>query len=128
NDHQETFTVKNNVTIYGGDHVFKLGGKISFNKYERTEDSYSNGGYFFNAATYTDFNASTPYGARISVIPFRPASANNTQIGLFAQDDWTPDEHWTFNLGLRWDFETNAKNEKFVTPQNVRTALMAYQG
>ncbi|NWO96041.1 hypothetical protein, partial [Escherichia coli] len=29
---------------------------------------------------------------------------------------------------LRWDFETNAKNEKFVTPQNVRTALMAYQG
>ncbi|MBL7395935.1 TonB-dependent receptor domain-containing protein, partial [Escherichia coli] len=58
----------------------------------------------------------------------RPASANNTQIGLFAQDDWTPDEHWTFNLGLRWDFETNAKNEKFVTPQNVRTALMAYQG
>ncbi|MBL7373431.1 hypothetical protein INQ23_29370, partial [Escherichia coli] len=47
NDHQETFTVKNNVTIYGGDHVFKLGGKISFNKYERTEDSYSNGGYFF---------------------------------------------------------------------------------
>jgi len=128
NDHQESITVKNNTTFYGGDHVVKLGGKVSFNRYERTEDSYGNGGYFFDGNTYTGFDASTPYGARISVIPFQPASANNTQIGLFAQDDWTPDEHWTFNLGLRWDFETNAKNEKFVTPQNIRTALMAYQG
>ena len=38
NDHQESFSVKNNVTIYGGDNVFKFGGKISFNRYERTED------------------------------------------------------------------------------------------
>lgn len=128
NDHQETASVKNTTTFYGGDHVAKLGFKVSFNRYERTEDSYSNGGYFFNGNTYTGFDASTPYGARISVIPFRPASANNTQIGLFAQDDWTPDEHWTFNLGLRWDFETNAKNEKFVTPQDIRTALVNYQG
>ncbi|MDG2535347.1 TonB-dependent receptor [Sphingomonas sp. HITSZ_GF] len=128
NDHQESFTVKNNVTFYGGNHVFKMGAKVSFNKYERTEDSYSNGGYFFNAAGYTGFDSSTPYGARVSVIDFRPATANNTQIGAFVQDDWTPDEHWTFNLGLRWDFETNAKNEKFVTPQNIRTALMNYPG
>lgn len=128
NDHQESFTVKNNVTFYGGNHVFKMGAKVSFNKYERTEDSYSNGGYFFNAAGYTGFDSSTPYGAKVSVIDFQPATANNTQIGAFIQDDWTPDEHWTFNLGLRWDFETNAKNEDFVTPQNIRTALMNYQG
>lgn len=128
NDHQETFTVKNNVTFYGGDHVIKAGAKVAFNRYERTEDSYSNGGYFFNAAGFTDFGSSTPYGARISVVDFRPASANNTQIGAFVQDDWTPDEHWTFNLGLRWDFETNAKNEKFVTPANIVTALRNYPG
>jgi len=128
NDHQETFTVKNNVTFYGGDHVIKAGAKVSFNRYERTEDSYSNGGYFYTAAGFTDQATSVPYGARVSVIDFRPATANNTQIGAFLQDDWTPDEHWTFNLGLRWDFETNAKNENFVTPTNIAAALMAYPG
>jgi outer membrane receptor protein involved in Fe transport len=44
------------------------------------------------------------------------------------QDDWTPDEHWTINAGLRWDFETNAKNEKFVTPAKIATALANYPG
>jgi outer membrane receptor protein involved in Fe transport len=150
NDHNETWTIKNNVTFFGGDHVFKAGAKVTFNKYEREEDSKSNGTYFFNVnpnanvdpanpaaplpgtfggyGAYTTTEASTPYAAQVSTVPVRPASANNTQIGLFVQDDWTPDEHWTFNLGLRWDYETNATNEKFVTPQKVVDALRAYPG
>ncbi|WP_316251111.1 TonB-dependent receptor domain-containing protein [Sphingomonas sp. JC676] len=128
NDHQKTFTVKNNVTFYGGNHVIKAGGKVVFNQYERLEDSRNNGTYYYNAATFSDPAVQTPTAARISTVPVLPASANNTQIGLFVQDDWTPDEHWTFNLGLRWDYETNAKNENFVTPAKVAAALRAYQG
>ena len=128
NDSQKSWTIKNNITFYGGAHTIKAGAKVAINKYERLEDNRSNGGYFFNAGTYTGFDTSTPYGARINVQPFEPGRADNTQIGLFVQDDWTIDDHWTVNLGLRWDFETNAKNENFVTPDNVATALRNYPG
>lgn len=149
NDSQKTLTFKNNATFYGGNHTIKAGAKLSINTYERKEDSQSNGTYYYNvnpdagvgatvnpaaAGTYggygafTTTDASTPYAARISTVPVLPATAKNTQIGLFVQDDWTPDEHWTINAGLRWDFETNAKNEKFVTPAKVAAALVNYPG
>lgn len=32
-----------------------------------------------------------------------PAKAYNETLGLFANDKWTVDSHWSFNLGLRWD-------------------------
>jgi outer membrane receptor protein involved in Fe transport len=128
NDDQKTYTVKNNVTFFGGNHVIKAGAKVTFNQYERLEDSYNNGTYYYNAATFSDPATQIPTGGRISTVPVLPASANNTQIGLFVQDDWTPDDHWTINLGLRWDYETNAKNEKFVTPAKVAAALRAYPG
>ena len=41
--------------------------------------------------------------------------ASTTQIGLFVQDDWEMNEHLTLNLGLRWDVDTNARNNDFVT-------------
>jgi outer membrane receptor protein involved in Fe transport len=128
NDNQRTYTLKNNATFFGGDHTIKAGAKVTFNKYERLEDSFNNGSYYFNAATYTGFGNETPLYARISTVPVAPASAKNTQIGLFIQDDWTPNEHLTINAGLRWDFETNAKNEDFVTPARVAAALRSYQG
>lgn len=128
NDRQKTYTVKNNVTFFGGAHVIKAGAKVSFNRYERTEDFRNNGTFYYNAATFADPAVQIPTGARISTVPVDAAVANNTQIGLFLQDDWTPDDHWTFNLGLRWDLETNAKNENFVTPAKIAAALMNYPG
>ena len=44
------------------------------------------------------------------------------------QDDWRPDDHWQVSDGLRWDYKSNAKNEKFVTPPDVVAALRAYPG
>lgn len=127
-DNQKTWTIKNTTTIYGGDHVIKFGGKVTSNEYKRLEDFRNNGTYYYNAATFSDASAQIPIGARISTVPVQPASAKNTQLGLFIQDDWTPDEHWTFNLGLRWDYESNAKNENFVTPARVANALRNYPG
>lgn len=124
----KTLTFRDNVTFTGGDHTVKAGVKLAFNKYARLEDAFGNGSYFFNAATFTGFDSSTPDAVQISVRPIIPASAKNTQIGLFAQDDWSPNEHWTFNLGLRWDFESNAKNENFVTPAGLAAQLRAYPG
>ena len=126
-DNQKTWTFKNNVTFFGDSHVVKAGVKVGLNDLSRAEDNRGNGTYYFTPSTYTSFDASTPQQAAISVVPVRPATAKDTQIGLFIQDDWTVNEHLTVNAGIRWDYETNAKNDNFVTPGVIATALRNYQ-
>ncbi|MBI0475501.1 TonB-dependent receptor [Sphingomonas sp. MA1305] len=126
-DNQKTWTFKDNVTFYGSGHVVKAGVKVALNDLSREEDNLSNGQYIFTPANYTTFDASTPIQGSVSLVPVQPAKAKDTQIGLFIQDDWTVNEHLTINAGLRWDYETNAKNDNFVTPAAIATALRNYQ-
>ncbi len=128
NDHQYQTLVKDNVTINAGAHTIKFGGTIDFTKLQRLEDNNGNGTYFYDAANFTGIGSSTPYAASINTAPVLPVTAKNTQIGLFVQDSWRPDDHWQVNYGLRWDYESNATNEKFVTPPDVVAALQAYPG
>ena len=128
NDHQYQSLAKDNVTITTGAHTIKFGGEINFTKLQRLEDNVTSGAYYFDAANFTGVSTSTPYAAKINTAVVRPVTAKNTQIGLFVQDQWRPDDHWEVNYGLRWDYESNAKDEKFVTPPDVVTALLAYPG
>jgi len=128
-DHQYQLLFKDNVTITTGDHTVKFGGKLNFTKLQRLEGNNVTGTYFFDAANFTgSTNPANAIGAKINTAAVRPVTAKNTQIGLFVQDDWRPDDHWQVSAGVRWDLETNAKNEKFVTPPDVAAALRAYPG
>jgi len=127
-DHQYQTLIKDNVTLYGGPHTIKFGAKVNFTKLQRLEGNNVTGTYFYDAANFTGVSTSTPYAATINTAAVRPVTAKNTEIGLFVQDDWRPDDHWQVSFGLRWDFESNAKNEKFVTPADVAAALRAYPG
>ena len=127
-DHQYQTLIKDNVTFYGGPHTLKAGFKVNFTKLQRLEDNNGNGTFFFDANTFTGVSTSTPYAATINTANVQPVTAKNTEIGLFIQDDWRPNDHWQINAGLRWDYESNARNEKFVTPADVATALRAYPG
>jgi hypothetical protein len=51
--------------------------------------------------------------------------AKTTQVGLFVQDDWEVNEHLLVNAGLRWDYDSNAKNNSFVTSERAAEALRA---
>lgn len=125
---QESYTFKNNFTYTGWDnHVVKAGVKISMNTLTRIEDAFANGSYTFNAVGFTGFADNTPVRAQISLLPPTPMEADNVQVGLFLQDDWTIDDHWTVNLGLRWDYETNNFNNNYHTPAKVANALRTYQ-
>jgi hypothetical protein len=127
-DHQYQNLIKDNVTITAGAHTIKFGGTIDFLKLSRLEDNNGNGTYFFDANAFTGVSSSVPFEATINTANVRPVSAKDTQIGLFVQDSWRPDDHWQVNYGLRWDYESNATNEKFVTPPDVAAALRAYPG
>jgi len=126
-DHQYQTLFKDNVTITANAHTIKFGGKLNFTKLQRLEANNTNGTLFFDANTFTG-NTANPYGATINTAVVQPVTAKNTEIGLFVQDDWRPDDHWQVSAGLRWDYESNARNEKFVTPPDVAAALRAYPG
>ena len=125
---QESYTFKNNFTYTGWDsHVVKTGIKISMNTLTRIEDVFANGSYRFAYQNFTDVGTSIPFRAQVSLLPPSPIEADNVQVGLFVQDDWTIDDHWTVNLGLRWDYESNAFNNNYRTPAKIANALRAYQ-
>ena len=42
-------------------------------------------------------------------------NTSNKQIGAYLQDDWSPVQRLTLNLGVRWDYETNMLNTNHVT-------------
>lgn len=127
---EERSTFRNNLTYYGlqwrGSHIIKAGAKVSFQTYSVEGARCGNPLYTFVNEPARNLNFSFPARACYSNgIP--SVEVDNTQYGLFIQDDWELDDHWTFNLGIRWDYETNANNNKYVTPANAVAALRALE-
>jgi len=46
-----------------------------------------------------------------------------TSSACYFQDDWVQNEHLTWFLGARWDYERNMGYLDYVTPANVAAAL-----
>jgi outer membrane receptor protein involved in Fe transport len=120
-----------------GQHVFKGGVSVNFLTYDITKRN--NETPKFEYAQYVDpttygwttdttalkFDFRVPYqltyGTGIGFV-----GTNNTQVGAYVQDDWSPTSRLTLNLGIRWDFESNMINTSYVTPQEVVDTLTRY--
>jgi hypothetical protein len=124
---QRSITLRDDVSLPrlegAGQHQVKVGAKLAFQNYDERKEIFGNPvfRYKIDPALNLDFNA--PYEAEFGV--GKPdLVANNTQIGLYAQDDWRIDDHLTINAGVRWDVETNPLNNDFRTPDDVRDTLL----
>jgi hypothetical protein len=126
---QESFTIRNNFSLtdieFHGRHLIKIGGRLSF-------QDYLVGGSGPNANPQFEFLRDTGRGLDFdipAVVRFGAGDpevrANTTQIGLFIQDDWEVNDQLLLNLGLRWDYDSNAKNNSFVTSDRAAAALRA---
>ncbi|MDE2562021.1 MAG: TonB-dependent receptor [Sphingomonadales bacterium] len=130
-DHQKSVTIKDDATLRKGAHTIKFGGQAVFLDLSRTVNDHFTGSYFYMPSgpglnATIDYNS--PYQAVINLAPSPTLAAKDTQIGLYLADEWKPDDHWTVNAGLRWDLETNANNDHYVTPAAIVTALQNYPG
>lgn len=129
---QQNTTIKDEVTFsnidWNGRHTVKVGGKIAIYDYEASEAiPVSNPELFYDVRTYVLGGNNTPIAAKI--MDGDPLlGASNTQLGAYIQDDWVLDQHWSFNLGIRWDYEFNMMNNKWVTPADVAAAMRAHVG
>jgi hypothetical protein len=130
---ERDITLRDNFTLYGvdwfGSHVFKAGVKLAFDKFTVAGGQNSNPQFLFNdlpgPPLFQTF--AEPFQAQYGV--GNPSmAANDTQFGIFAQDDWTVNRHLTINIGMRWDVDSNANDNSFVTPATGVTALNFLQG
>jgi len=114
-----TFTSFN----WNGDHVIKVGAKykeITLN----ARDSSDAAKYFYGVTpSGTD---TIPYqvvfGKVNSGLPLT-ATSKNKQFGTYIQDDWTVNDHLTFNLGLRWDYEETPSFVNYHTLDRIVSAI-----
>jgi hypothetical protein len=118
---QKRFGIRDDLTWtvpeLGGLHVFKAGASVDFNTYTSIKELQQNPTFIFH-----DLSSPFPDEAFFEIGDPR-VEVDNSAIGLYVQDDWSPSDRLTLNLGIRWDVETGVKNNDFVTPDSVRDAL-----
>lgn len=115
----------------GGDHVIKAGASVDFVTYDVFKGNDVTPRFFYRDTLIrnTDtlgFDFRNPYQL---VYGTGDPSLNKTnqQVGAYIQDDWSPTRRLTFNVGIRWDFESKMMNYDYVTPQNVIDTLTRYR-
>lgn len=127
---ERNYTFRDNITFsdlqWHGNHVFKTGIRVSRQNYTVSTEPFNNPEFVFTSNPAQNLNFSFPSQAQIG-LGAPTLDANNVQFGVFFQDDWDVTNKLQFNIGLRWDYETNANNNKYVTPAATAAALRAFQ-
>jgi hypothetical protein len=124
----DAITVRNDLTFteidWNGFHTIKMGAKVSFQNYDVFKQFGRNPQFYFDVDGRPELSGSTTVPYRIELgRPTPRVDLDNTVVGLYIQDDWRITDQLEINLGLRWDYESNAGNEDYVTPANVATGL-----
>jgi len=107
-----------------GDHTVKTGAKFQSLKLVAADGADINPQFNYNVTPAG--TAALPYEASFTdpVPGLNPtARAKDDQFGLYLQDDWVQNDHLTWNIGARWDYEKNLGYLDLVTPANVVAAL-----
>jgi outer membrane receptor for ferrienterochelin and colicin len=129
---QQTWTLRDDLTLpvfqWAGDHTFQIGGRVAFNNYYVEKEFNRNPFYSYDVDGRTEINGDPDIPVRVIVgSPVPAANVDNTVYGFYIQDTWNVTERLEFNLGLRWDYEDNAYNNDYTTPDNVVALLDAYE-
>lgn len=124
----EVLTFRNDLTFndieWNGFHTIKLGGKFSRQNYQVTKEFGRNPLFYYDVDGRPELSGSTTVPYRVELgNAFPSVDLTNNVIGLYIQDDWQITDRLELNLGIRWDYEDNANNNDYVTPQSVIDGL-----
>lgn len=120
---QKDYTLRDDFTYSGlNGHTFKFGARVEITDISFNDQNYVQPQYTYLIDPNTNLNFSFPAEARLG-LGNGLIKSSDTQIGLYAQDDWNVTSRLQLNLGVRWDYETNANNNDYRTPDAAVAAL-----
>ena len=118
NFNQKRLALRDDVTMHGfqwaGNHTLKVGATLDFLDYSVFKAFTGNPIYEFRATENYEFPFQARYGLGDPNL-----SADNTQVGIYAQDEWIVNDHMIASVGLRWDYETDMFPTDYETPAEV---------
>ncbi|MEO8035631.1 MAG: TonB-dependent receptor [Acidobacteriota bacterium] len=107
---------------WNGDHALQVGGNVDSMKYDVTKRQAGNPLFHFRNDPANGFTFAQPFEVEYG-FGNPNLSINNREYGLYGQDTWTVNPRLTVNLGLRYDYESNGFDAKYVTPANIVAGL-----
>ena len=121
---QDIFSIQNNLSFGTGAHRFTVGTANEFYKFDNAFFQARIGVWAFNSLD--EFQAGTPAAfQRVLATPARPegpvATFNVQQVGVYAQDEWSPNDRLTLTGGVRLDVPFND-----TPPQNPALATNSF--
>jgi hypothetical protein len=123
---QRAITLRDDVSLpvldAAGSHQVKIGGKLALQHYDVNKSLFGNPLFHYKVDPALNLDFDAPFEAQFGVGEPK-MSSNNSQIGVYAQDDWRVNDHLALNLGVRWDVETDPLNNDYRTPDAVRAAV-----
>ncbi|HWX65812.1 MAG TPA: TonB-dependent receptor [Rhodanobacter sp.] len=130
NKSQDQTTLRDDLTLSGlswhGDHTVKMGVKYSSYSIYLLQNNNAVPSYNFQMGSTYPGGFNSPYRAVYAPLG-TGANLHDNQLGLYIQDDWDITQRLQLNLGVRWDYETNALNKNYVTPA-AEIATLNYLG
>lgn len=129
---QKSTTIRNDLTIpdleWMGTHTIKIGAKYSMQNYFVQKDFGRNPTFTYDIEARPEINGSRDIPVSVDLgVAVPPADVDNNVLGLYIQDDWQITSKLELNLGIRWDYEDNAVNNDYRTPDSIRNMLAAIQ-
>lgn len=129
---QQSVTIRNDLTIpdleWLGLHTIKIGAKYSMQNYFVQKDFGRNPTFTYDIQARSEINGSRDIPVAVDLgVAVPAADVDNNVIGIYIQDDWQITEKLEINLGIRWDYEDNAVNNEYRTPDSIRSVLAAIQ-
>lgn len=96
-------------------HDIKIGGSVAFatTKFEAHFNEHGR----FTYTTDAPFDPNNPATWPFSLVIQKPGfyTYKSTQIGVFVQDNWRVANRVRLNLGVRYDYDTTLRNNKFYS-------------
>ncbi|RZJ47183.1 MAG: TonB-dependent receptor [Brevundimonas sp.] len=129
---QRNWTFRNDLTFsdidWNGLHTLKMGVKFSMQNMYVEKEFGRNPQFTYDIDARPEINGSRDIPVQVDLgVAVAPADVDNNVFGVYLQDDWQITDKLELNLGLRWDYEDNAVNNDYSTPQSIRDMLAAIQ-
>jgi len=128
---QSGFLLQNDLTITSAPgHTVKAGAKIKLMTFDLSGTSRSVDVYqklINNTTGQPVMFGADDFFQVDRALPQVGVKYKDKQFGVYLQDDWAVTKKLELNLGVRYDYETNALNDTYVTPADRVAALFSLE-